>query len=152
MFCSFIKNREECKDRSVLLKRTDAQPWLACVSFSNNIIISVHIKRSHVFSLLSTMFNTHKYHRHHISHGVNVRCLIFNAHKYPHTLPSPYQRNWLANMFANLRTNLFCFLFRRGLCLHCLDNHLQHGGPVQSGVQDRVLQGACWHRDCCTVQ
>ena len=26
-FRSFIKNGKECKDRSVLLKRTDAQPW-----------------------------------------------------------------------------------------------------------------------------
>ena len=25
---SFIKNGKECKDRNVLLKRTDAQPWL----------------------------------------------------------------------------------------------------------------------------
>ena len=27
LFCSFIKNRKESKDRSVLLKRTGAQPW-----------------------------------------------------------------------------------------------------------------------------
>ena len=28
LFCSFIKNGKERKDRNVLLKRTDAQPWL----------------------------------------------------------------------------------------------------------------------------
>ena len=72
---SFIKNRKERKDGSVLLKRTDAQPWkngtnallchgfnkgtasfsltIICVAQYNNIIIYVELLvRTDIFKLI----------------------------------------------------------------------------------------------------
>ena len=42
--CSFIKNGKERKDRNVLLKRTDAQPWNQPMAVQIPLIASVRNK------------------------------------------------------------------------------------------------------------